>query len=94
MNDLKTAMKDVAEHVDVPAHFTAAVLRGGKRRQARRRRTVAAAVVAVIGVAGVGVNALERNGPPGDSRLATATSSPFDRLSCGSANAVSRTGAR
>lgn len=73
MNDLDTAMKDVAEHVDVPAHFTAAVLRGGKRRQARRRRAVAAAVVAVIGVTGVGVSAVQRNSPPGDSRVAVAT---------------------
>ncbi|MEO6084903.1 MAG: hypothetical protein ABIQ18_17505 [Umezawaea sp.] len=73
MNDLDTAMKDVAEHVDVPAHFTAAVLRGGKRRLARRRRTVAAAVVAVMGVVGVGVSAVQQYGPFSDSRLAVAT---------------------
>lgn len=54
MNGLGAAMREAAEHVDVPTGFTGEVLRGGRRRQTRRRVGLALAAVVVVGVAGFG----------------------------------------
>lgn len=60
MNDLGTAMRDVAEHVDVRAGFVGDVLRGGQRRLALRRRGLAVAMAAVVGLIGFGAGVLVR----------------------------------
>ncbi|MFD9737785.1 hypothetical protein [Umezawaea sp. NPDC059074] len=77
MNDLGTAMRDVAEHVDVRAGFVGDVLRGGRRRQARRHAGVAVTMAVVIGIVGFGAGYAVRNWPstprPEDRRLLEAT---------------------